>query len=148
MSTDGKPRTKRNGHAKSQTVASTLRDSANQIWLAGLGAYARAEEEGTRVFDQLVALGERVEARARDQVLRPIHAAERIRSAIDNTAFDMDGNCISSTVSIGIASFPECVTEAKQVLNKADVALYKSKNTGRNRVTYYEEALEATRACA
>ena len=76
------------------------------------------------------------------------HAAERIRSAIDNTSFDMDGNRITSTASIGIASYPECVTEAELVLNKADVALYKSKNTGRNRVTDYEEALEARQACA
>ncbi len=77
MSTDGKTRSKRNGHARDDKLATTLLDSANQIWLAGLGAYARAEEEGTRVFDQLVALGERVESRARDQGLRPIHAAER-----------------------------------------------------------------------
>lgn len=76
------------------------------------------------------------------------HAAERIRSAIDNTSYDMDGKRISSTVSIGIASFPDCVTEAKQVLNKADVALYRSKNTGRNRVSYYEDVLVASQACA
>ena len=76
------------------------------------------------------------------------HVAERIRSAIDNTSFDMDGKRISSTVSIGIASFPDCVTEAKQVLNKADVALYRSKNTGRNRVSYYENLVEASQACA
>jgi diguanylate cyclase (GGDEF)-like protein len=77
-----------------------------------------------------------------------VHAAERIRSAIDNTSFDMDGNRISSTVSIGIACFPDCVTAAKQVLDKADVALYKSKNAGRNRVTCYEEVLDLSRACA
>lgn len=76
------------------------------------------------------------------------HAAERIRSAIDNTSFDMEGNRISSTVSIGIASYPDCVDEADQVLSKADVALYRSKNCGRNRVTYYEQVLDATRACA
>lgn len=92
MSTDAKPRTKRNGHAKSENVASTLRDSANQIWLAGLGAYARAEEEGTRVFDQLVALGERVEARARDQVLRPIHAAERKATEVRDSASGVYGH--------------------------------------------------------
>jgi PleD family two-component response regulator len=40
------------------------------------------------------------------------------------------------------------VTEAKQVLNKADVALYRSKNTGRNRVSYYENLMEASQACA
>jgi diguanylate cyclase (GGDEF)-like protein len=69
-------------------------------------------------------------------------AAERIRSAINNTSFDMNGVRIASTVSIGIASFPECVEDAAEVLDKADIALYKSKQAGRNKVTYYDKALE------
>jgi len=69
-------------------------------------------------------------------------AAERIRTAIHNTSFDMNGARISSTVSIGIASFPECTEYATDVLDKADIALYKSKQGGRNRVTYYDKALE------
>jgi diguanylate cyclase (GGDEF)-like protein len=76
------------------------------------------------------------------------HAAERVRSVINNTSFYMDGHRISSTVSIGIASYPDCVPVAKQVLGKADIALYRSKNSGRNRVSCYEEAREVTRACA
>ena len=36
---------------------STVRESAQQIWLAGLGAFAKAQEEGTRVFDSLVKDG-------------------------------------------------------------------------------------------
>ena len=76
------------------------------------------------------------------------YAAERIRAAIDNTSFDMDGKRIATTVSIGIASFPDCVDKANKVLDKADVALYKSKNTGRNCVTYYDASLEASQACA
>ena len=62
-------------------------------------------------------------------------AAERIRAAIDNTSFDMNGNRVAATISVGIASFPDCVDEAEDVLDKADVALYKSKQSGRNRVT-------------
>ena len=68
--------------------------------------------------------------------------AERIRTAIHNTSFDMHGVRISNTASIGIASFPECVDDAADVLDKADIALYKSKQGGRNRVTYYDKALE------
>ena len=75
-------------------------------------------------------------------------AAERIRTAIHNTAFDMNGARISNTVSIGIASFPECVEDAADVLDKADIALYKSKQGGRNRVTYYDKALESVAAYA
>jgi len=38
-------------------LASTVRESASQIWLAGLGAFAKAQEEGTKVFDTLVKEG-------------------------------------------------------------------------------------------
>jgi len=69
-------------------------------------------------------------------------AAERIRAAIQDTSFEMKGNSISTTVSIGIASFPDSVADASEVLDKADIALYKSKQGGRDRVTYYARELE------
>ena len=37
--------------------SSTVKDSAQQIWLAGLGAFARAQEEGSKVFEALVKEG-------------------------------------------------------------------------------------------
>lgn len=38
-------------------LGSTVKDSAQQIWLAGLGAFAKAQEEGGKVFDALVKEG-------------------------------------------------------------------------------------------
>ena len=38
---------------------------ARQIWLAGLGAFVKAEEEGIKVFETLVEEGEKVEAHTR-----------------------------------------------------------------------------------
>jgi poly(hydroxyalkanoate) granule-associated protein len=38
-------------------LAGTVRESASQIWLAGLGAFSKAQEEGTKVFDTLVKEG-------------------------------------------------------------------------------------------
>jgi len=35
----------------------TVKDSAQQIWLAGLGAFAKAQQEGGKVFDALVKEG-------------------------------------------------------------------------------------------
>lgn len=58
-------------------LAILIRESAHDIWLAGLGAYAKAGKEGSRLFDSLVDLGESVEKKARDEVTRPIRAAER-----------------------------------------------------------------------
>ncbi len=45
-------------------LATTIRDSATNIWLAGLGAFAKAQEEGGKLFDTLVKEGEHVQKRA------------------------------------------------------------------------------------
>lgn len=47
-------------------LAQTIKDSAHQIWLAGLGAFAKAQEEGTKVFEALVKEGESIQKRTRD----------------------------------------------------------------------------------
>lgn len=38
-------------------LASSVKDSAQQIWLAGMGAFSKAQEEGTKVFEALVKEG-------------------------------------------------------------------------------------------
>ena len=38
-------------------LAQTVKDSAQQIWLAGMGAFAKAQEEGGKVFETLVKEG-------------------------------------------------------------------------------------------
>ena len=46
-------------------LSATIRDSAEQIWLAGLGAFAKAQEEGTRVYDALIREGEAIQKKTR-----------------------------------------------------------------------------------
>ncbi|AEG91949.1 phasin family protein [Ramlibacter tataouinensis] len=38
--------------------ADTIKESASQIWLAGLGAFAKAQQEGGKVFESLVKDGQ------------------------------------------------------------------------------------------
>ncbi len=38
-------------------IAGQVKDSAQQIWLAGMGAFSRAQAEGTKVFEALVKEG-------------------------------------------------------------------------------------------
>lgn len=38
-------------------LAGAVKDSAQQIWLAGMGAFSKAQEEGTKVFEALVKEG-------------------------------------------------------------------------------------------
>jgi len=46
-------------------LATLIKNSANQIWLAGLGAFAKAQEEGVKAFETLVKEGEAVQDRAK-----------------------------------------------------------------------------------
>ena len=48
-----------------QPSAKQVMDSAQQIWLAGLGAFAKAKNEGGKVFDTLVKQGEQIEKHTR-----------------------------------------------------------------------------------
>lgn len=46
-------------------LAAKIKDSANQIWLAGLGAFAKAQAEGGKMFESLVQEGEAMQNKAR-----------------------------------------------------------------------------------
>jgi len=52
------------GSSDSQ-LAATIRSSAQQIWLAGLGAFGKTREEGAKVFEALVKEGRVLEGRTR-----------------------------------------------------------------------------------
>lgn len=45
------------------SLTHNVRDFARQIWLAGLGAFARAQDEGGKFFETLVQEGQAVDAR-------------------------------------------------------------------------------------
>jgi diguanylate cyclase (GGDEF)-like protein len=66
--------------------------------------------------------------------------AERIRNLVESTKITLEnGPPLRITVSIGIAMFDDKDTNIDILLNAADQALYKAKNTGRNRVCMYED---------
>ncbi len=46
-------------------LASAIKESASQIWLAGLGAFALAQEEGGKVFEALVKEGTGIQMRSK-----------------------------------------------------------------------------------
>jgi diguanylate cyclase (GGDEF)-like protein len=73
-------------------------------------------------------------------------AAERICYAVGSTALEIDGSKVSVSASIGIASFPEGVDTATEVLEKADIALSNSKQRGSGQVTCYGTGPEAVPA--
>jgi poly(hydroxyalkanoate) granule-associated protein len=54
---------KSEGHA--QGLSKSVLGSSHQIWLAGLGAFAKAQEGGAKFFETLVKQGEVLEAKTR-----------------------------------------------------------------------------------
>ncbi|MFL1453713.1 phasin family protein [Marinobacter sp. GN3S48] len=57
-------------------LAGKIKDSARQIWLAGLGAYTKAEEDAGRFFERLVHEGEQLENKTRGVVEKQIKTVE------------------------------------------------------------------------
>ena len=57
-------------------TAQGMLNSPHQIWLAGLGAFSRAQQEGTKLFETLVKQGEQLQDRTK-QVATETAAAAR-----------------------------------------------------------------------
>src|SRR5689334_16588687 len=62
--------------------------------------------------------------------------AERIRRAVAQRTFDVETSSepIRATVSIGVAGYPKDGTNANELIHQADLAVYRAKLQGRNRV--------------
>ena len=70
--------------------------------------------------------------------------AERLRNTIEADKFfreevQPEGRL---TISLGGATFPDDAENYEQLIEKADKALYKSKENGRNRFTIYDKSME------
>jgi diguanylate cyclase (GGDEF)-like protein len=60
--------------------------------------------------------------------------AEQLRKAVGSHEIVHAGRFLRVTLSIGISMFPDHGTTAQTVLDAADAALYRAKQSGRNRV--------------
>lgn len=68
-----------------KNVQEELKDSVHRIWLAGLGALAAAEEEGSKIFSRLVERGRDVESRGKVEVDKMKTEAEKFKTKAENT---------------------------------------------------------------
>src|SRR6266404_3278981 len=66
-----------------------------------------------------------------------LDVAERIRKAVADRPLDMDAGKIASSVSIGVACFPDDGRTLDALATRADRALYEAKQKGRNCVVRY-----------
>ena len=66
-------------------LAGQVKDSAQQIWLAGMGAFSRAQAEGTKVFEALVKEGASLQKKTQS-------AAEEKLSGVTSKMTSMAGD--------------------------------------------------------
>src|SRR2546425_5701892 len=69
-----------------------------------------------------------------------LEVAERIRATVESTQWRWSGEPYDLTISCGVASYPDSVTQVENLRSAADAALYRAKQGGRNRV---EKAIAA-----
>lgn len=67
-------------------LSGTVKDSAQQIWLAGLGAFSKAQEEGGKVFEALVKEGLSIQRKTQAAAEEKISEAT---SRVTNMASDI-----------------------------------------------------------
>ena len=68
-------------------LAQTVKDSAQQIWLAGLGAFAKAQGEGGKVFETLIKEG--------------IHLQRKTQAAAEEKLGDVAGKMTAMAGEVG-----------------------------------------------
>ena len=67
--------------AQAEGLSKTIMESAQHIWLAGVGAFGRAQDEGTKLFEALVKEGMSLERKTRSLASGQVDA---VRGAVEN----------------------------------------------------------------
>ncbi len=116
---------------------------------AVLVATALAIEKGCNGFGQVARLGGEEFAVLVHQTHRDAaeHLAQLLKSAIAAMRLDAPLDGIGFTASIGVAAVGEGESVG-DAMRRADIALYKAKNDGRNRVELAQEVPDAVTALA
>jgi two-component system cell cycle response regulator len=101
---------------------------------------ADAVSDNLRAIDLVARLGgeEFVVVMPETQAADALQVAERLRGKVAETEFAIDEagtQVLPVTVSIGVATATDCEETADDLLGRADQALYRAKQGGRNRVT-------------
>lgn len=120
-------------------VAARLRDSLRTSdtlsRLSNDDAARLGGDEFVVVLDGLA--GGRNEAAAKVEIV-----ARKVLSTL-NKPYDLDGQQVRSTPSIGVELFQGCGENMAELMRRADLAMYQAKSQGRNRVCFYTKAMQA-----
>ncbi len=127
---------KKNG--KRARALPMLKESAQEIWLAGLGAFALAGDEGGKLFKQLVKRGEGMEkvnkARIHQLTARAESLRGEARSAVTRLTTPIEDGMTNAMHRLGVPTRREIQTLTRKVEELTRVVA-KSKTRTRTRRT-------------
>ena len=117
------------GAATEGEFAQTVRESAQQIWLAGLGAFAKAQERGTkfqaesaRIFDALVREGEARQSFVRKVTGKKVaEAAAKASGTWDKLEQVFEDRVARSLSSLGVPTKKDIESLSKRVTELTEV---------------------------
>ena len=122
-------------------LSSAVKDSAQQIWLAGLGAFAKAQEEGTKMFETLAKEGLAIQRKTQAAAEEKISEAASRMSEMAGDLQAKAGNRWDKLENI----FEERVAKA---LNKLGAPSALEVQALTQRVEQLEQQIQAQRSAA
>ena len=100
-------------------IQNEVMESAQKIWLAGIGALATAEEEGSKLFNSLVKKGETYEARSKQRVdevkARVEEVVGKAEGSIEKLGDALDEKVADAIKRLGVPSRNEIAKLTKSV---------------------------------
>lgn len=102
-----------------QEPLAAIKDSAQDIWLAGLGAFSTANEEGGKLFKQLVKKGTSVQKENKvriNELSEKVEAfTEDAKDAVKNLSAPIEAGITSAMQRLGVPTRSEIMTLTKRV---------------------------------
>ena len=125
-----------------KTVNDSLGHAAGDRLLKSVAQRLRAALRETDTISRqggdefLVVVGELADAVA----VKPV--IDKLMAALEQPVL-IDGQELATTASIGIAQYPDDGSDFDALLQKADTALYRAKDSGRNTYRFFDERMNA-----
>ena len=117
-------------------------DAVLKMVTARLEASVRQEDTVARLGgDEFVVLLSGLEGKRSEVVLQARGIAEKLRHLIAEP-MNLDGHTLQITPSIGIALIPDHGNTPADLLKRADIALYRAKDSGRNAIQLFRRSMQ------